>query len=562
MSADATAAPTAAADESVVRFPLILTATSINVLALAIPIAVSLVFNRVVPNPGTATLGVVVALVIVAALFEALLRFCRSYLLAYAGARYTWRSTYEAINHILRVPLGRSGTDTATGLEYLTAIAHTRDRHNGQLIVSICDLVFLPLIVIAICLISLEAAGLMAIILAGYAALIAVQAERLVKAADAQSAEADQRYKFLFDVLSAASTVKSLAVEDQMVRRYEERQSRLVGQSNAVSALTGRLISFTVVGGQVIVAAMLIYGALAVSGGRMTLGDVSALVLLGGRIMPPVQRAIFTLVQMRSVRQAEAKIAALHAIPADAEPVEGLDVRLDGAISLEGVTYQSGGKLLLDDADLHISPGETVVISANRRAAATCLLQIMAGIIRPDAGEVQLNGVAPYTYPSELRNRAVGYLSRDATLFRGTLRDNITRFGEVPVHEAMEIAGMLRVDTVINQLPRGLDTQINWSTTEEISPGLRQIIALTRALGTRPRVLLLDNLGQGLDKETYENIYRFISKISGQATIVIASDDANLRTLASRHYTLIDGKLMPSSTVSTTNLQSYSNIRL
>jgi ATP-binding cassette subfamily C protein LapB len=198
---------------------------------------------------------------------------------------------------------------------------------------------------------------------------------------------------------------------------------------------------------------------------------------------------------------------------------------------------------LIDGVSLRLEPGVTVAIQGPNGSGKSTLLKLIAGIYLPNAGSVLVDNVPPGTFRSEELPRRVGYMATEGEVFRGTIRDNITRFGEESMDRALEIARLLKVDRDVARLPDGFDTMLEGATAERIPPGLRQRIALTRTLAAKPRLLLFDNADRSLDEEGYQLLHSLLGRLHGKATIIIVSDDANLCTLADRNYHFENGRL-------------------
>lgn len=536
---------------------------ALNILGLTIPVAAAQIFGRIVPNPSSATLPILVIGVCILAALEALLRFGRAMVVARAGANFAGVVTQRLLSHILISEPADRRLASSRSVEYLSAVQKLKEKYNGQLVVSIGELFFLPIIISVILFISWTA-GACVIVCVAIFALRNIREARRMKAIVARNiVDSEERYDFLFAMLSAMHGIKAMGIEDNILRRYEAAQEKIAANNHELAIVTGRLLNSTPIASQVLIAAMLTFGAIAVGQGHLTMGGVSALVLLSSRVMGPLQRAIFILVQMRDIDEAETKVEALFAQPAISTPTDDLKVVNEGRVSADNLAcWPVTGSPLFENVHFALQPGVTAALSGTSEQAKSAFLQIIAGIHNPATGEVLLNGVAPTKYPRALLNRCVGYVSSAGVLFRGTIRDNITRFGEVSVDEAMDVAHVLEIDSLINALPNGLDTEVLGSASDTIPPGLRQQLAILRALATRPRLILLDNADRGLDRDGYAKLNRFIGKIHGQASFIIVSDDANLLSYASKRLVLERDGIRPLEGFQVTERKSYRDLKI
>ncbi|GAB5375989.1 MAG: type I secretion system permease/ATPase [Acuticoccus sp.] len=535
---------------------------ALNVLGLAMPIAVAQIFDRIIPNPGTPTLTLIAFAVVLLGAMEAILRYARAAILARAGANVAGAMTHEVLSQVLLAAPGKDGASPSQSLQYLPAIGQLKDKYNGQVLVSFVELLFLPMLVAVVFWISAIAGLLVSAALVTFAAVCWRDATRMRTIANQGRARSEARYDFLFAMLSAMPAIKALGIEEAVLRRYEAVQARIARGNYRLALLVGRLINGGPVASQGMVAAVLAFGALGVSAGTMTMGSVSALVIVASRVMGPVQRAVFIFVQMKDIESAREQITEVLQRPALAKPDPALSFVNEGRVTLDGAALTKGSHHLFRDASLSILPGEVVALSGASAAAKSGLLKVMAGIEPPSAGSVRLNGAAPSTYPQHDLNRAVGYVSSDGTMFRGTIGDNLTRFGEVDVEAVMAVAAIMELDTLIKELPKGLDTPLLGGATETIPPGLVQQLTLLRALALRPRLILLDDVDRGLDQTGYAKLHRFVGTIHGQASFVIVSDDVNLLGYARKRFTLDADGLHPTTGFQMQERTAYRDLKL
>lgn len=543
---------------------LVVVTLALNVLGLTIPIAATQVFDRILSHPGSPTLIVIAVGVAFFGMIEALLRLGRSYMLHQAGATYAWMMTHQVLKRVVTSDVDAGPLRSSGSLEYLGAVQQTKEKYNGQVLVGIVELFFLPVILGLITYISPVAGGIIFLCLIVFGVVTTRQSLALREIINANTQASEDRYNFLFVMLSSMHSIKAMAIEDNILRRYENLQARLAKGNHQAAKIVGRLLNGAPIANQVIVAAMLTYGAFAVINGGATLGSVSALVLLGGRVMAPLQRAVFILVQLRDVGNAQEKITEILTRKVSGLATEGLQVANEGSVAVDDLSYvhpETGDKIL-DQVNLTLLPGEIFTLSGTSESACSCFLQLLAGIRAPSEGSIRLNGHDPLSYPQTLLNRCVGYVPSNGVMFRGTIRDNITRFGEVTVDDAMEVARLLELDGTLNQLPRGLDTDLLGGLAETIPPGVRQQVAILRALVTRPKLILLDNADRGLDRESYSRLHRFLGRIDGQVSMIIVSDDANLVGRASRHFMLDKGKLDRVSGAGQQSRTAYKDLKL
>jgi ABC-type bacteriocin/lantibiotic exporter with double-glycine peptidase domain len=170
--------------------------------------------------------------------------------------------------------------------------------------------------------------------------------------------------------------------------------------------------------------------------------------------------------------------------------------------------------------DLTVAPGERICILGENGAGKSSLLQVMAGLRRPDAGQVELNGQDLSVTNARRLRQAVSLVSCDLPLLRGSLRFNL-RYGlpEASEEALAEVTERCGLTALVARQPQGLDTQLK-EQQSRFSAGERLRIALARGLLPRPQVLLLDEMDAHLDAEGVRALERIIEAFEGPVVFI------------------------------------------
>ena len=188
---------------------------------------------------------------------------------------------------------------------------------------------------------------------------------------------------------------------------------------------------------------------------------------------------------------------------------------------------------------------------------------MLSGLAAPDRGTVRLNGFPIGDIAVRARIHQVAWLRRTPVIYRGTLMENLSRFGMSPLSDVLYVARLLALEEDIAQLPSGLDTRLSGGATDPIPPGMRQRVCLTRQLAPRPRVILFDHADTGLDTRSYTAVGELFSRLRGKATLILATNDQTLRLLASQRLTLAGGSLRADAAErETLNVARYREVRV
>lgn len=519
---------------------------TINLLSLALPAVLLQIYDRIIPNSATDTLLLLVLGLSVALLFDGILRVARSTLLGWHGAQFEQLAGCQAVRRLLFSEIGQFEREApGVHLDRLTAVDTLRDYISGQTKVLIVDL---PFVLLFLGLVAFIGGFLVLVPLAALAILACAAffvGQRLKLALQSRAGLDDRRYSFIIEVLTGITTVKGLAMEPQMMRRYDRLQESSAGStydatffSNLAQGLGAVFSNLTMVG----VGA---FGAVMVIEGQLSIGGLAACTLLSGRSIQPPLRALSLWTQFQNITLARGRLEQIFDLApesaADAEPVE----TIQGDIELRGVSFGYGDEEpLLRDIDLRIGEGEVIGISGDTGCGKSTLLMLIMNALKPTSGEVCFDGrdigdLDPYSL-----RRQIAYLPQSAVLFKGTIMDNLTSFeGPAKIEEAVEAAKLLRLDEAINRLPAGYETKVGDGSFEALPTGLQQGIVMARALAGSPKVVLFDEANSGLDQRSDQTLKAAIATLKGRASIVLISHRPSLLALADRQYLLDEGRL-------------------
>jgi ABC-type protease/lipase transport system fused ATPase/permease subunit len=220
-------------------------------------------------------------------------------------------------------------------------------------------------------------------------------------------------------------------------------------------------------------------------------------------------------------RSAFERIKALLSANPLADPKTALP-RPNGRVTVEGLGYgiRGTGKAILVGITFSIEPGEVVAVIGPSGAGKSTLARHLVGVIAPVAGAVRLDGADVSKWPHEALGEYVGYLPQDIELFADTVANNICRFREGDDAEIIEAAQLARVHEAILDLPNGYDTQLGEGGAV-LSGGMRQRIALARAVYGGPSLVVLDEPNSNLDAEGDSALVNCIAQLKRRGTTVV-----------------------------------------
>lgn len=513
----------------------------ISCLSLALPLLTLQVYDRILPNPESGTLGVLIGGVCIALALEFILRLCRSYRLGWSAATYEHKMSCKAIDHVLNTDLSALNRNSSgENLNRMSAIGKLRDFYNGYDLVTYTELSFVALYLGLIAYIAGPLVFIPIAILSVFIISSIFMGKWLNRALSARDDADDRRYDFLIESLQGIHTIKSFSLEKQFQRRYERLQKDATLANYDVTEATANTFNAAAIYAHIMLASVITFGAWQVLQGHMTSGALIASILLSGRVMQPIQRALGLWTRYQDFSVARKKVENLFNIPTIPQnTVIAETPEKTGSLVIKNL---SAGRLF-QNVNLEIQAGECVQITGNHGCGKTTLLKMITGLYACDSGQILVDGYPPADYsPQELLNH-IGYMPTQGVIFRGTIRDNLTRFGTIPQDQVKYIAGMLGIEADIARLPRGFDTWMEGTEQDTVPPGLRQRIAMARTLSAKPRIILFDNADRNLDREGYRQIHALLGRVKEKVSLIMVTEDKNLSRLATRRMVLNSGGL-------------------
>ena len=507
----------------------------IQLFALLTPLFFQVVIDKVLVHKALTTLTVLGIGMLALVLFEAVLTGLRMYVFAHTSSRIDVGLGAQLFKHLLRLPLAyfearRVGDTVARARELETV----RQFLTSSTVTVVIDL-FFTIVFIAVMffyspLLTFVVLGTIPI----YVILSIVVTpifrarlnEKFNRGADNQA--------FLVESINGVETLKAMAVEPAMQRRWEEQLAGYVRASFRATNLgniAGQTASFVNKGTTV---AILWIGANLVMGGSLTIGQLIAFNMLAGRVSGPLLRVVQLWQEFQQAGISVNRLGDLLNAPPEPSynPNRTTLPTLAGNIVFDKVTfrYRLDGAEILRRLSLEIPSGKVIGIVGRSGSGKSTIAKLSQRLYVPEAGRVLIDGVdLAQVDPAWLR-RQIGVVLQENFLFNRSVRDNIALPDPgLPMEQVVAAAKLAGAHDFILELPQGYDTMVGEHGCS-LSGGQRQRIAIARALVTNPRILIFDEATSALDYESESIIQRNLAQICrGRTVILIAHRLSTIR---------------------------------
>lgn len=520
-------------------------------LALLSPMFFQVVVDKVLAHRSFTTLDVIAFALLVVSVFEVVLTSLRNHVLAHTTSRIDVELGASLFRHLLRLPLAyfeaRRVGDTVARVRELETIRHFL---TGPALTSVIDLVFSFVFIAVMWRYSHQLTWVVLASLPAYALLSAVISPVLRLRVDRMFARGADNHAFLVETVGAIGTVKSMAVEPGMTRRWDRQLAAYVQASFTVTRLAtvgqGGIQLVQKLAG----VALLWLGAHLVADGKLTIGQLVAFTLLAGHVAAPVMRLAQLWQDFQQVGIGVARLGDIfNAIPEDPVSRTALPA-LNGHLQLDEVTfrYRPDGPEVLKDFSLTIAAGEVIGIVGRSGSGKSTLTRLLQRLYVPEGGRVLIDGTdLALADPAWLR-RQIGVVLQENQLFNRSVRDNIALSDPgIALTEVMAVAKLAGAHDFIMGLPQGYDTMVG-EQGASLSGGQRQRIAIARALLGNPRILIFDEATSALDYESERIVMHNMRDICRGRTVLIIAHRLSTVRHADRIIAMDRGRIVEAGT--------------
>jgi len=498
----------------------------LQIFGLVSPLMSQVVMDKVITNRAYSTLDVVGVALLISATFEILLTGLRNYIFSHTTNRIDVELGARLFRHLLTLPLGyfeaRRVGDTVARVRELENI---RNFLTGQALTAMLDLVFSIVFFGVMCLYSVWLTIVVALSLPVYAAIsFAINPSFRHRLNDKFARGADNQ-SFLVEAVSGVQTVKSMAVEPQFVRRWENQLAAYVSASFGVSMLGNigqQLIQYV---GKLVTLLLLFLGAKLVIDGKLSLGQFVAFNMMSQRVSGPVLRLAQLWQDFQqigiSMRRLGDILNARTELPQSRQALPAMR----GEVTFDNVRfrYRPDGQYIVKGVSLHVNVGQTIGIVGRSGSGKSTLTKLLQRLYVPEDGKVRIDGIDLSLADPVWLRRHIGVVLQENLLFNRSIRENIAVTDPgLPLEAVIHAAKLAGAHEFILALPEGYDTVVA-EHGASLSGGQRQRIAIARALVCNPRILIFDEATSALDFETERIIQdNMRAMCAGRTVFIIA----------------------------------------
>lgn len=527
---------------------ILLASFFVQLLGLISPIFFQLVIDKVLVHNGMTTLQVLVVGLAAISLFEVLLTALRSYTTTHTTSRIDVALGAKLFHHLLGLPIAYfEARQTGQTVARVHELENIRAFLTGSALTVLLDVFFLFVFLAVMWLYSPWLTLVVICSIPAYVVLSVAVTPEIRRRIEEKFNRGAENQTFLVESIVGVETLKAMAVEPQMQRRWEDQLAGYVSASFRTANLaniannTAQLISKAVIVGT------MWFGAKAVLAGDMTVGQLVAFNIMAGRVSGPVLRLAQLWQDLQQVRISVDRLGDILNAPAEITGASGQGSlrKIVGNVAFDHVTfrYRPGDREILSDVSFQTQAGEIVGIVGPSGSGKSTVAKLLQRLHVPERGRVLVDGVDLALIDPRSLRRQIGVVLQENVLFRRTVRENIALADPaLPLERVIEAAKLSGAHDFILKLQSGYDTVLE-ERGANLSGGQRQRVAIARALVTNPRILIFDEATSALDYESEYVIQQNMRRMAqGRTVFIIAHRLAALRD-ATRIITVEAGRI-------------------
>jgi len=525
----------------------------LQLFGLVSPLFFQVVVDKVLVHRGISTLDVLIVGLLCVSIFETILGALRTYVFSHTTNRIDVELGARLFRHLLALPLGYFGVRrVGDSVARVRELENIRQFLTGSALTLVVDLVFTGVFLGVMAWYSTTLTVVVLISLPLYAGLSIAVTPLFRTRLDEKFRRGAENQAFLVEAVTGVETLKALAVEPQMHRRWEEQLAGYVGASFRASCLANYASQAIQLINKVATAGVLFFGAHAVMRGEMTVGELVAFNMLAGRVAQPVLRLAQLWQDFHQTRLSIHRLGDILNTQPEPQTSPGRAVLppIRGGIRLDRVTfrYRLDGPEVLRGVELDIPAGQVVGIVGPSGSGKSTVTKLVQRLYVPETGRVLIDGIdLAMTDPAWLR-RQVGVVLQESVLFNRTVRENIALADPgMPIERVIEAAKLAGAHEFILQLPEAYDTVVG-ERGGSLSGGQRQRIAIARALVGNPRILIFDEATSALDYESERAVQANMRRICQGRTVLIIAHRLSTVRGADRIVTIEAGRVVEDGT--------------
>ncbi len=526
---------------------IIICSILINIFVLFSPFYVMNIYDRVVPNFAQETLWAMSIGVFIIYIFDFVVKFFRAYYIDIVSKKIDLVVSSKIFDKILNMKLSHKPKYTGSFANNVKDFEQIKSFFSSSTIAVLVDLPFVILFLVAIMYIS----GLIVLVPILFIILILLYSiiikKPLFKSIESSNEAISHKNGILIESLNALETIKSLGASGHLRWKWEETTADISKKalltkmlSTSISNVNGFLVQFSTV-------AVVVVGVYQIASHNLTLGGLIAAVILSSRAIVPMGQFASLI---SSYEQAKASFMMLDKIMKLPDEKEENKVsihkkQINGDIKFKNVNFfYNENKKILNNISFEIKQGEKVAIIGKMGSGKSTILKLLMKLYDSNEGEIIVDGVELKQIETADVRKNLAYVSQEAILFNGTLKENILyKHPNADDKILLEATKKAQLLDFVNAHPLGFDLNVG-ERGDTLSGGQKKAISLARAIVGNYTTLLLDEPTDSMDSMTESRMINDLKDEILNKTLILITHKNSMLQLVDRIIVMDEGNII------------------
>jgi len=506
---------------------ILLASFVVQLFGLVTPLFTQVILDKVLVHQSISTLNVIAVAFIAVIVFELLLNLVRNYIFIHTTSKIDSKLGSKLFYHLISLPLVYfENKKVGNIIARVRELDQIREFIANKSVTVILDVLFSFVFVIMMFMYSVK----LTLIAVGFVFIIGILyffiTPELRRRLEEKFQMGAQSNSYLVESVTGMQTVKSLAIEGSMQKKWEgylssyvESGFKLTNLSNTLSALSSLLQKLMTL-------AILYFGVGLVIEQQLSVGQLIAFQMFANQFSNPILRLVGLWNEFQQTLLSVDRLGDILNSPTENVNKKAITLpRVNGDVRFENVSfkYNPNAPQVLNRFCLDVKAGESIGLVGRSGSGKSTLTKLIQRLYIANEGAIFIDGVdIRHMNPSWLRQN-IGVVLQDNYLFSGTIKENIEfALPGSPMANIIRAARIAGADEFISELPEGYDTLVG-ERGSSLSGGQRQRIAIARALISNPKVLIFDEATSALDYESEKIIQNNMNAIKQGRTMFIVA---------------------------------------
>ncbi len=530
-------------------FHLLAMTALINVIALAIPLSVMVIYDKVIGSRSIDTLPYLLGGISIVLIADLLIRILRARLLGNMAGRMDYLIGVETFKQIISLPpIFTEKSTMISQLSRLKQFDSVRDFFTGQNAALVLELPFVVLSLGVIALLAGWIAIIPLVMIVIYTIIGLIWIPDLARKTMRAGIAKTNKQRMLMQSLTGRHEIKSIGGETVWQERFRESSGEAVMANYKTYLSIGIVHNVAQALMTISGVAVIGFGAQGVMDGSISMGALIAIMSLVWRVLSPLQTSFLSYSKLQQTWRSIKQIDQLMRLKTEKKSGHAglmLD-NLKGSIKLDRISFRYGPEdnPALLGVSFSVEPGESIAICGDTGSGKSTILKVISGMYKPQGGTLSIDDLDIRQLNALDLRRAIAYVPQETRMFHGSITQNLRLNNVLATDDELRIAaenaGIL---DAIDALPEGFETRIGDSITDQFPPGFKRSLSMARAFVSPAQIVLFDEPGASLDDESDQQFMNQLQVLRKKKTILMVTHRPSHIRLTDKAIYLLNGSI-------------------